>query len=1115
MSQNSPSETPADQKPEHRILKPSEFLKGRRPEEYSDSFENLEIQPSKSLLEYHLETLTNRGQENEFERFARMMAEHLICPNLLPQTGPTGGGDSKVDSETYPVADDIAMRWYQGSDSSEQRWAFAFSAKKDWKPKVKSDIAKLVGTGRGYKVAYFITNQFVRDKARSEIEDELRKLHDIDVRILDRTWIIERVSSNDLWRDTADILEIDGLTTLSSKVIGPNDQRRIEELEKLDKQIADPKRYLGVSFQLVEDCLRSANLASDLERDRHQVDGRFQVALKMANQGGSSRQIIRVLYAEARAACFKYDDFHRLLEKYEELEGICLKSIEADDLSKLNTLLHLVSAGVAFGTLDWEKSGWVEKGDRLEEALLRVAADENRLNNSLEAQVLLHFLRLTRGMQQRVDVSELNSHVDELIKVFDEIEGLGSFPFEQYRRLIFDVEEIIERCPKFDELYELVLEIYGKRTSESTVGEQLTHKGWDKLTAEKYNDAIRFCGRGKARLVKEECHETLVENLVVAGAAYKSIGLHWAAKSSLLSAVSLSVRHGDSHGGLHRLTHLALRPLISIDLAEGKISEVMWYLRLVHLAFEGRDDREEKTKRFVEFFQLVDLSLAILILDSPLVELKALERLPDILERDALEVSRQALLFALGHTDRVDEQTLRDLFGSEQEPEEFFTKLYYQPARDQLPRKPQLYLGGSTQLTSRILGAKISLLFESSPMMHLVAGSLLASLESFFATSIATGVVPYRETFSLSLETATELEEGEYFQFGESPGEADTLILVGQKFDGGSSSKIETLRTFSLDLIAKVLSEVFVTNDPDSFFEKMLEKEEVIERSSVFCEMINPHQVIFGDSFCCPPEKIFDLSKVERFPLQRKQQWQPEEPAEEDAPKKEELEELGSVPDAEGWKDRYNHSDARVLSVIDVPAWNRSTWRGVMFGWTNNIVDLPFLGLIFENEEAAREIFEGWSKRFGVHDTDDQIRISLIREIDKANPQFYRATVSSNLETCGKFGDGSTVTMPSRIQVMEPATDDNLRNFLKRCSSGNEYWLVPTILSSDGKGCSILPDLRLRKQNLIVKSAWEIGANNFDMMGLSPDDDPIIPKGKETTAPVVDALKLLRSFQNS
>ena len=70
---------------------PKEFLKARRPERFSDSI--IESKPilDRSLLEYHLETLTNRGQEKVFERFAYLLAKKEICPNILPQTGPTGG----------------------------------------------------------------------------------------------------------------------------------------------------------------------------------------------------------------------------------------------------------------------------------------------------------------------------------------------------------------------------------------------------------------------------------------------------------------------------------------------------------------------------------------------------------------------------------------------------------------------------------------------------------------------------------------------------------------------------------------------------------------------------------------------------------------------------------------------------------------------------------------------------------------------------------------------------------------------------------------------------------------------------------------------------------------
>lgn len=166
---------------------PREFLRARRPEKFSDTVTEIEPQLDRSQLEYHLETLTSRSQEVEFQRFAQALLEREICPNLLPQTGPTGGGDSKVDSETYPVADSLALAWYTGigREAASERWAFAFSTKKKWRDKLSSDFAKIAGTGRGYTKAFFVTSQFVRDKTQAEIEDGLRAKYGFDVRVLD------------------------------------------------------------------------------------------------------------------------------------------------------------------------------------------------------------------------------------------------------------------------------------------------------------------------------------------------------------------------------------------------------------------------------------------------------------------------------------------------------------------------------------------------------------------------------------------------------------------------------------------------------------------------------------------------------------------------------------------------------------------------------------------------------------------------------------------------------------------------------------------------------------------------------------------------------------------
>lgn len=102
----------------------------------------------RSQLECQLKTLTKWSQETDFEGFARKLAQREICQNLIPNTGPTGGGDSEVDTETYTVAESLELAWHVGvgTGAAQEGRAFAFSAKAAWRDKLKDDIKKIAGT---------------------------------------------------------------------------------------------------------------------------------------------------------------------------------------------------------------------------------------------------------------------------------------------------------------------------------------------------------------------------------------------------------------------------------------------------------------------------------------------------------------------------------------------------------------------------------------------------------------------------------------------------------------------------------------------------------------------------------------------------------------------------------------------------------------------------------------------------------------------------------------------------------------------------------------------------------------------------------------------------------
>ena len=67
---------------QQRLPAPSEFMRGRRPELFSDSTERSELVLEPSRLEYHLDSMTARSEEKQFEHYCRQLCAREICPSL-------------------------------------------------------------------------------------------------------------------------------------------------------------------------------------------------------------------------------------------------------------------------------------------------------------------------------------------------------------------------------------------------------------------------------------------------------------------------------------------------------------------------------------------------------------------------------------------------------------------------------------------------------------------------------------------------------------------------------------------------------------------------------------------------------------------------------------------------------------------------------------------------------------------------------------------------------------------------------------------------------------------------------------------------------------------------
>jgi hypothetical protein len=165
-------------------------------------------------------------------------------------------------------------------------------------------------------------------------------------------------------------------------------------------------------------------------------------------------------------------------------------------------------------------------------------------------------------------------------------------------------------------------------------------------------------------------------------------------------------------------------------------------------------------------------------------------------------------------------------------------------------------------------------------------------------------------------------------------------------------------------------------------------------------------------------------------------------------------------------------------------------------------------GLLFTRAEAAGEIFAQWRKELGTADKQERLRLAILRKISVENPFAYRVVIGTN-PTPEFFREGIKYLMVSRRHTMNASSDLNLNNFLNSYKKSGAYFLAHAILPDHSSEPTLVMKDHIVKRELHVRQAWEIGRDDPDSMGITVDDQPIIPSGKQE-APVVELLRWKR-----
>lgn len=1089
-------------------MNPVEFMRNRRPELFSDSEAITQLQLSREMLEHQLNTITSRNQETEFEYFCRRLAEKEICPNLRPQTGPTGGGDSKADSETIPVSKAISRVWVGANqDGGDQRWAFAFSAKKNWTSKVRSDVQGIADTGRDYKRIYFITNQFARDQTRAKIEDELARKHGIPVHILDRSWIQKCVFENDRIELAVEGLGLTGLASQSHKRVGPRDIERLQELEELEADINDPQRYVGAQYQLAEDCLHAALLARGLEKPRIEVEGHFARAERIAAGSQFNQQKLRISYERAWTAFWWYSDFAELNRLYGTVEGLAKGSEQAEDLELVVNLWQVLNSSVRQGDIKPQEAGLEKRTGELKSELDRLAGDIARPNNALSARTNRLLISVHEAAQES-DFDALNTLWADFSQILKEVERLGDYPFETLAKLVKELGELVPESESFDQLFESVGKLIETRHGEGERGKTLLERGYQKLKNHRPYEAIRLFGRAQERFIKREYREELVLALMSCSSAYSQAGLLWASRNCALAAVERCFKYFLEDGLIIHPVFSCLRKLIWSELELGRVPQVLQAYLLLQAIIPQLKLSPEREEELHDELTLFDAILGILLLKSSIEQLEELRTLPNILEKMGLFASAMGVLYALGC---IEELQAEGFVPSDQSPEKIddFMKLWLrQPAAEQVPRFPNLMTGDEVEFQSNVLGCDLFVRIVNTDESIYLAESLLGALEAFLATSLDAPISPYREEAKIIVRPSEELAKAPTVSVSEVDGEQIVEILHPPTHPAQSVESRIDYRDFLQMSIITILCHIALIHHPEKYLEKLAGQERAFSRALIFAEIDILVNNIFGSS---PKFRLADWTQGQdatEYPLRRSDVWnsgaadtdlsqhQPTRPrAGSGEIPRELLERLDTVP----------HRKRRVRSLIDIPLWNKAEWCATIYMQDPSKDPPLLLGIGFINTEPARAIFAGWHRRLGAKDSKEELRISIIKGVDQSNPHAYNVMISTNL--LEQSVDEETITLTvARTNHMEPQNSENLNRFVESFNRIGRYVVAPIQMDmTTNRPLGFIGNIAIEKTELNVRPAWEIGEHDIDIIGVRTEDSPIIPPNVKD-APVVAAL---------
>ena len=1039
------------------------YYRKLRPEEFSDSKIEYEIPLTKELFEKQLEILSTKKMQSNFENFIVRCAERLITPNIKPQTGPDGGGDGKVDAETYEVATDISDKWYvaNGGASEKEKWAFAISCKKQWKPKVTTDIEKVANTNRGYTRVLFFSNQFIKSSTRVDIEKDLSNKFNIEVSIFDALWCTNAVFYHGCKDIALDCLNFSDEYKKKREIIGEIDKYRLDRLDEIENSILGVQ-INGVDTGYIGELQEACILSRGLERPRIETEGRFSRALRECEYHGSTQQKFNIIYDHAWTSFFWFEDIdavHKDLLKLKEFVNDNCSVIRIEKMT--NILTNLINA---------ERAGLIDS-KKIELEIKYIKELCNTLEKRGDKPSSLLFLRLYIAEQKLISrllsKEPINEEIDAIRPLLLEAPSHLEISFEAQYQIITNLNKVIDDNPKYEDLVDELTSIVRKTNSEQAAARIEMDRAIALVNKKRFKQSIRHFSFCIHPFEKEECMEELIKTSGMMGIALYEIGLPFSAMAYLVKSASMLLETFYTSGNIPHLLMTVLQKLCEIELMLGRfVMYLNWYELMMIVSHNGQFSEEEN---FNETNMLHDGAWACRFAASDL-ENPVMSFLPDILERMEMFQSSECLKFYLGYADELDEE-VRNIFTQDG----WQDKMLNQPVFEQFLCDLNISTNGQAKLQTTVNNCTLYVTYKNSCQNQIVAEIFLGAIESMLAT------MEMFEVLTISPEVYIEITEtNDKSELKQLVKSNEYLLCINKNYNDKDLWKCISMFIacfFSRNSMSK--------EDLMKMLQSKQDGEKLMDRVSNLLQVKQSISNVLGNIF---KNKIEDWRKEKdkSYTLRRTS--------------------FEYNPKNYSNKRQQNLSFHSINTEMDI--WEGAGWSGCGFGFDQFEPTPPIFGLAFENLERGKQIIAEW--RAKSEKGEPSVIIYIIRGIDKGNPISYRVCVAPDVKK-DELKEGRCFASMCRKHTMTPNTNWNLDTFERLYKQFGGCWF--TAFQIDYNKQIIMPENfkdTFKFTTIEFRNAWEIRLDDMAILALEPDDEPFIPEDKKNTAPILEVMDTIR-----